>query len=164
MEEDQPKLAKGRKVAILVAAGVAIDEVVEMQSALKAAGLLSEIVGPHIGEIAGDNGVTEAKKTFANCSSVLFDAVYVPGGEESIQILNEIPDALRFIDEAYKHGKPIAASSEGVELVNRTKTGELVAGGRCGGTGCPFGRPTEQPRTQIHRSDCSTPLPQSADR
>src|SRR6202035_2188359 len=27
MEEDQPKVAKGRKVAILVAAGVAIDEV-----------------------------------------------------------------------------------------------------------------------------------------
>jgi catalase len=127
MEEDQPRLAKGRKVAILVAAGVAIDEVSEMQSALKTAGLLSEIVGPHVGEIAGEHGVTEATKTFANCSSVLFDAVYVPGGEESIQSLNEIPDALRFIDEAYKHGKPIAASSEGVELVNQTKTGELVA-------------------------------------
>jgi catalase len=127
MEEDQPKLAKGRKVAILVATGVAIDEVAEMQSALTAASMLSEIVGPHVGEIAGDNGVTEATKTFANCSSVLFDAVYVPGGEESIQILNEIPDALRFIDEAYKHGKPIAASREGMELVNQTKTGELVA-------------------------------------
>ena len=46
----------------------------------------------------------------------------------SIQILNEIPAARRFIDEAYKHGKPIAASSAGVELVNQTKTGELVAG------------------------------------
>ncbi len=164
MEEDQPQLAKGRKVAILVASGVAIDEVVEMQSALKAAGLLSEIVGPHIGEIAGDNGVTEAKKTFANCTSVLFDAVYVPGGEGSIQILNEIPAARRFIDEAYKHGKPIAASSAGVELVNGTANRGAGRRWRCGGTGCPFGRPTEQPRTQIHRSDCSTPLPQSADR
>ena len=129
MEEHQPQLAKGRKVAILVASGVAIDEVVEMQSALKAAGLPSEIIGPHIGEVAGDNGVTEAKKTFANCTSVLFDAVYVPGGEGSVQILNEIPAARRFIDEAYKHGKPIAASSAGVELVNGTQTGELVAGG-----------------------------------
>jgi catalase len=35
-------------------------------------------------------------------------------------------DALRFIDEAYKHGKAIAASGEGVELVKETKTGELV--------------------------------------
>jgi catalase len=129
MEKDQPKLAKGRKVAILVAPGVSIEQVTDMQSALTAASLLSEIVGPHIGEIAGDNGVTEATKTFANCSSVLFDAVYVPGGEGSIQILIEIPAARRFIDEAYKHGKPIAASSSGVELINQTKTGELVAGG-----------------------------------
>jgi catalase len=126
IEEDQPKLAKGRKVAILVADGVAIDEVEAMQSALKAENVLSEIVGPHVGEIEGDGGVTEAMKTFANSSSILFDAVYVPGGGESIELLKDIPDVLRFIDEAYKHGKAIAASGEGVELVKETKTGELV--------------------------------------
>ena len=43
-----------------------------------------------------------------------------------IETLKEIPDALRFIDEAYKHGKAIAASSEGIELVKQTKTGTLV--------------------------------------
>jgi catalase len=59
-------------------------------------------------------------KTFVNSSSVLFDAVYVPGGGESIEMLKEIPDALRFIDEAYKHGKAIAASGEGVEMVIRS--------------------------------------------
>jgi catalase len=48
MEEDQPKLAKGRKVAILVAAGVAVDEIGAMQSALVAENVLSEIVGPHV--------------------------------------------------------------------------------------------------------------------
>ena len=41
-------------------------------------------------------------------------------------MLKEIPDALRFIDEAYKHGKAIAASSEGIELVKETRTGKLV--------------------------------------
>jgi catalase len=126
MEEDQPKLAKGRKVAILVAAGVAINELRAMQSALKAENVLSEIVGPHVGEIEGNGGVTEARKSFTNSSSVLFDAVYVPGGEESIEMLREIPDALRFIDEAYKHGKAIAASGEGVEMVQETETGEWV--------------------------------------
>jgi catalase len=126
MEKDQPTLAKGRKVAILVAAGVAIEEVGKMQSALKSEDVLSEIVAPHVGEIEGAGGVTEATKTFANSSSVLFDAVYVPGGENSIEKLKEIPDALRFIDEAYKHGKAIAASGQGVELVKETQTGELV--------------------------------------
>ncbi len=126
MEVDQPKLAKGRKVAILVAAGVAINEVETMQSALMAKNVSSEIIGPHIGEIEGDGGVTEVIKTFANSSSVIFDAVYVPGGGESIGMLKEVPDALRFIDEAYKHGKAIAASGEGAELVKETKTGELL--------------------------------------
>lgn len=126
MEKDQPKLTKGRKVAILVAAGVAIEEVGKMRSALKAKNVLSEIVGPHVGDIEGDGGVTEATKTFANSSSVLFDAVYVPGGEKSIERLKEILDALRFIEEAYKHGKAIAASGQGVELVKETKTGELI--------------------------------------
>jgi catalase len=127
MEEDQPKLAKGRKVAILVADGVAVDQVEAMQSALQAEKVLSEIVAPHIGEIEGNGGVIEATKTFANSSSVLFDAVYVPGGLESVELLAEIPDALRFVDEAYKHGKAIAASAEGIDLVKESKTGKLVS-------------------------------------
>jgi catalase len=126
MEEDQPKLAKGRKVAILVAAGVAVDQVEAMQSALQAGKVLSEIVAPHVGEVEGDGGVIEATKTFANSSSVLFDAVYVPGGLESVGTLTEMPDALRFVDEAYKHGKPIAASAEGVDLIKKANTGKLV--------------------------------------
>jgi catalase len=104
----------------------AIEEVGEMLSAFKAENVLSEIVGPHVGEIEGEGGVTEATKIFANSSSVLFDAVYVPGGKKRIESLKEVPDALRFIDEAYKHGKAIAASGQGVELVKETKTGELV--------------------------------------
>jgi catalase len=126
MEQDQPKLAKGRKVAILVAAGVAVDQVEAMQSALQAEKVLSEIVAPHVGEIEGDGGVIEATKTFANSSSVLFDAVYVPGGLESVELLTEIPDALHFVDEAYKHGKAIAASAEGVDLVKEAQIGKLV--------------------------------------
>ena len=54
-----------------------------MQKALMAESVLSEIVGPHVGEIEGEGGVTEAIKTFADNSSVLFDAVYVPGGKRA---------------------------------------------------------------------------------
>ena len=126
MQVDQPKLAKGRKVAILVAAGVSIDQVEAMQSALTAKKVLSEIVGPYIGEIKGDdNSVTEVTKTYANTSSVHFDAVYVPGGG-SIEALLLLPDAKRFVDEAYKHGKAIAASAEGIDFVKSCGTGELM--------------------------------------
>ncbi|MEO6053325.1 MAG: catalase [Chthoniobacterales bacterium] len=126
MEEGQPMFAKGRKVAILVAEGVAIDQVEAMRQALLKEKVACEIVGPHIGEIAGKGGSTEATKTYANSSSVHFDAVYIPGGAASFEVLVNLPDALRFVDEAYKHGKPIAASAEGVDFVKATGTGKLI--------------------------------------
>jgi catalase len=126
MEENQPMLAKGRKVAILVAAGVAVGEIQAMKAALAGEAASCEVVGPHLGPINGEGGFICASKTFANSSSVLFDAVYVPGGKASVETLEGLPDALRFIDEAYKHGKPIGASSEGVELVAVSQLGDLV--------------------------------------
>ncbi len=129
MEMDQPLLAKGRKIAILVGPGVSVADVKAMQAALKKEAATSEIVGPHIGEIEGADGVVEAIKTYANCASVLFDAVYVPGGAASIGALLELPDALRFVDEAYKHGKAIGASAEGVDLVKACQLAALVAEG-----------------------------------
>jgi len=60
--------------------------------------------------------------------------VYVPGGAESIEVLKQNGDAIHFIDEAFKHCKAIAASSEGVELlatsnikgVNFTQNGSVA--------------------------------------
>src|SRR6185503_15141150 len=50
-------------------------------------------------------------------SSVLFDAVYVPGGTQSIAALKTDPAALEFISEAYKHAKAIGAAGAGSELL-----------------------------------------------
>jgi catalase len=49
-------------------------------------------------------------------SSVLFDAVYVPGG--STALLDE-RDAIDWICEAYRHCKPIAVSGSGADLLGR---------------------------------------------
>ena len=129
MEEGQPKTAKGRQIAILVAPGVSSACVQTMQKTLADQGVAAFVVAPFIGEVAGDKGTVEAKKTFANSSSVLFDAVYVPGGASSIEMLKMLPDARRFIDEAYKHGKAIAATGEGVQLIAATGTGQLTQNG-----------------------------------
>jgi catalase len=136
MEVGQPKLAKGRKVAILVADGTATAEIVAMKTALDKAKVLSEIVAPCIGEVKGDGGTVLATKTYANSSSVLFDAVYVPGGEASIGMLKEIPDALHFVDEAYKHGKAIAATGAALELIGETTCSKFVPDAA---TGAPQG-------------------------
>ncbi len=114
MAHGQPTLAKGRQVAILAAPGVDAAQVEAFQSALKAQDAMGIVVGPHLGML-GDSGV-EAKKTFANVGSVLFDAVYVPGGA-SVEMLKKTGDPAAFVAEAYKHGKAIAATGEGVSLV-----------------------------------------------
>ena len=66
--------------------------------------------------------------TLGNTDSVLFDAVYVPGGAASVKTLLQKGDALFFIDEAYKHAKPIAASAEGVQLLTASAVGRLMGG------------------------------------
>ncbi len=117
-EGNQPSSAKGRKVAILVEAGVDGAQVQAMINTLKAAGADGEAVGPHIGALNGKNGASlEINKTFANSSAVMYDGVYVPGGAQSIETLKKMGDALAFVAMAYKHAKAIAATGEGVELV-----------------------------------------------
>ena len=120
--EGQPTSAKGRKVAILVDAGVNASQVKAMQQALKAAGAQSDIVGPHIGVIGGNAGV-EATKTFANSSPATYDAVFVPGGNSAVA-LQQKGDAHVFIAQTYKHGKGLCAMGESVALL----TGSLPAG------------------------------------
>ena len=113
----QPAGAKARKVAILVEAGVDTTQVEAMQQALKTAGAKGEVVGPYLGPISGENGATvEAIKTYANSSPATYDAVYVPGGK-SVAMLKHRGDAHVFVAQTYKHGKAIAATGEGVELL-----------------------------------------------
>ena len=83
-----------------------------------------------------DGQECKADFSFLTASSVLFDAVYVPGGDASATALKEQSDASSFVEEAYKHCKAIAASGAGVGLLARwlgekfsesNTTGKLVA-------------------------------------
>jgi catalase len=61
--------------------------------------------------------------SFLTAASVLFDAVFVPGGEKSAAALKNEPDAIHFINEAYKHCKAIAADGQGVDVLKVTFAG-----------------------------------------
>jgi catalase len=50
-------------------------------------------------------------------ASVLYDAVLVAGGRESVEALRGNGAAVRYVAEAYKHAKPLAAIGEGVDLL-----------------------------------------------
>jgi len=107
-----------RKVAILAADGVDTASLKQMKDALERAGAAGKIVAPRLGVLQGADG-DEVLIDFSllTTASVLFDAVYVPGGARSVEALLEERDAVEFVTEAYRHSKPIAATSEGVDLL-----------------------------------------------
>lgn len=109
---------KTRKVAFLIGDGFDDNDVSEMRQALLTAGASVMTVAPRLGTLTGANGEqVKADFSFLTGSSVLFDAVYVPGGEASMALLKKESEAANFVNEAYKHCKTIAASGAGVELL-----------------------------------------------
>ncbi|RZJ66298.1 MAG: catalase [Flavobacterium sp.] len=110
-----------RKVAILCADGTNEESVAAVKLALLKADAKGCIIAPHMGFITTDQGgQVPVDFSFLTSSSVLFDAIYIPGGSGLVE-LAENGDVMEFIEDAYKHCKVIAAESEGVELIAGTK-------------------------------------------
>jgi catalase len=127
---DNPNFPKGtiktRKVAVLLADGFDGASVAEMNKALLTAGAMPKTVAPRLGVATGNDGEQlKIDFSFLTASSVLFDAVYIPGGEASIEALSQKPEAGEFVAEAFRHCKAIAASGAGVGLLSTV----LGAGG-----------------------------------
>lgn len=110
----------GRKVAVLVADGVDGAVIDAVRKALQAGGAAMKLIAPRMGEIKNKAGkVIKVDHSLPTVGSVLFDAVFVPGGKGSVDVLCGDANAVLFVKEAYKHGKAIAASDEGALLVVR---------------------------------------------
>ncbi len=125
MKNTVKNLIKTRKIAALIADGFDGDALDAMKKALKAEGAMLKTVAPKLGAIDSASGkAVVADYSFLTAASVLFDAVYVPGGAASIEKLGYEADAYQFVDEAFKHCKAIAATGEGVDFVKDTFAGK----------------------------------------
>ena len=114
-----------RRIAILAADGVDDKSINKMKKALEEAGAMANIVAPHLGTIKTAGGEElMVEKSFLNTGSVLFDAIYVPSGIDSIMALKEEHKAIHFLDEAYSHCKPIAADGDGTDLWKESDAGK----------------------------------------
>ena len=122
--------AKTRKVAVLLADGFDDQAVAAMNKALLTAGAAPKTVAPRLGEITGAEGTkTKVDFSFLTGSSVLFDAVFVPGGKASVDALSAEPASGEFLREAYKHCKSIAGNDVGAEFVERVLATAFETGG-----------------------------------
>jgi catalase len=118
---------KTRKIAVLIADGFDDTAVDQMNKTLLTAGAMPKTVAPRLGVVTGANGnQVKADFSFLTASSVLFDAVFVPGGDPSVAALSAEKDAAEFLSEAYKHCKTIAGSGAGVGLLTTTLAGDFT--------------------------------------
>ena len=112
---------KTRKIAILAADGVNEKSLNEVKKALMAEGAVVEIIAPNLGNIQSDGGAAiNVDESLMTAASVFYDAVYVPGGKQSVATLATEPDAIHFLNEAFKHCKAIAADEDAKQVINET--------------------------------------------
>ncbi len=118
MENTVKNMVKSRRIAILASEGFNSHELMQVKEALQNAGAHCKVVSMYLGGLrSADGQEIEVDKNYVSTSSVLFDALYIPGGRQSVDALKTHGDAIHFVNETFKHNKPIAAVNEGVELL-----------------------------------------------
>lgn len=106
-------LPETRKVAILIGDGFDGDEVETLVSSCLNAGMSVDLVGDKFGVRYGENDLAvEIDETFLTVHPTLYDAIYVVGGEAD-NMKKFTMDIVDFINESYKHYKPIGIASTG---------------------------------------------------
>ncbi len=112
---------KSRKIAILAADGVDATSLNVIKDTLVAEGATVEVIAPKLGAIiATDDTQIEVDQSFLGAASVLFDAVYVAGGTNAVATLEAEANAVHFLNEAFRHCKPIAAAEDALQVLEAT--------------------------------------------
>ena len=121
MENTIKNTVKSRKIAALISDGFDAGQLDAMKKALTAEGAKFKTVATKLGSITSADGkAVTADFSFLTAASVLFDAVYIPGGSKSIESLGANADACHFVNEAYKHCKAICSTGDAVKFLKET--------------------------------------------
>ncbi|GHF59833.1 catalase [Streptomyces mashuensis] len=138
-----------RKVAVLAADGTDAGQVEAVRERLTAKGAIVEVLAARDGTVqaAGNgNGTLSVDRALPTMASVLYDAVLVPDGKEAVTTLAADPAAVRFVEETYRHGKPVAALGEGTRVLTEANLPEaLVLGESAPDYGILTGNGTASP-------------------
>ena len=128
MTHSRKDLIVGRCVAVLVANGFDGERLMAMRDALVTGGATVKVIASRLGEVKCSQGrLLHVDHSLATVGSVMFDAVYIPGGHRSVEALCKDANAILFVKEAYKHGKGIAASNEAGMLITRAARASVMS-------------------------------------
>ncbi|KPB04565.1 catalase [Bacillus sp. CHD6a] len=117
-QENTVKKPATRKVGVIISNDFQGKDVLSVLESLKAEGLKPELISTTLGKVtASDGAELEIDHTFLTCDSVLFDALYAVGGKELDKKFHR--EATYFLEEAYHHFKPIGATHDGKQWVEK---------------------------------------------
>ncbi len=108
-----------RKIAVLAADGVDVVGTQRFRELMQQRGAVVEVLAPVAGGTlrGGSGGELPVDRAFTTMASVLYDAVVVACGPDSVSTLSRDGYAVHFVAEAYKHLKPIGAYGAGIDLL-----------------------------------------------
>lgn len=107
-----------RKVAVLCNDGVSEMSVMKLKQALIEEEARTCIIAPHLGFVStADGGGLPVDFSYFTSSSVLFDAIFIPDGNNQLALASD-PDVMEFINDAYRHCKIIGADGDGIDLLS----------------------------------------------
>ncbi len=118
-----------RKVALLAAHGVDVVGVQRFTELIRQHGAVVEVLAPiGGGALSGrSSGELPVDRAFTTAASVLYDAVLVACGPQSVDTLADDGYAVHFVIEAYKHLKPIGAFGAGIDLLRTARIESRLA-------------------------------------
>ncbi|MBU2975701.1 catalase [Zobellia sp. B3R18] len=110
-----------RQIAVLVADGFSMSQFKTVKDALEKEGAMIKLIAPHGGTVTCDEDMEhQVDAAIMTTESVLFDAIYIPGGKSSIDGLSAQSKFTKFVNESYKHCKAIAVSGEAEDFLKNT--------------------------------------------
>ena len=119
----------GRKVAILIDAGVDAGKIKAMKIALNAEGAVVHLIAAHGGTVkAADGTMLPVDKATPNASSVFYDGVIVAGGADATKMA-AMGLVKAFLAETFKFGKTIAALSDAGAVIKAAHLPDVGAKG-----------------------------------
>lgn len=116
-QADQPCSLKTRRIAAVAADGFEAADLAALNKAASGEGASVDLVSTRVGNIKDSSGkLHPAPASVYTMDSVLYDAVYLVDGAKSAENLTLHMNAVRFVQNAYVHCKPIGVSGAGREL------------------------------------------------
>ena len=112
-----PHSAATQKVAVLIGDGYNAAEISDVLNSLNSNGVFVDIIGEKLGSVTAKDGTQlTVEETFKTKHPVLYDAVYIAGGNAVNQgEFNK--KAQEFYDMSFKHFKPIGIATTGMPLI-----------------------------------------------